>query len=123
MRLQHVQQGATMISVAFFLGLLAFAVFTTLKLFPVYMESFAVASSVQNLEKKGEEYMGGVAVRDALLKNFSVNNVTSVTKDDIQVTRQDQMYIVDVNYEVRLPYIRNIDLVVSFENHAEVSAR
>ncbi|MCW8919336.1 MAG: DUF4845 domain-containing protein [Gammaproteobacteria bacterium] len=117
------QQGVTMISVAFFLGLLAFAVFTVLKLFPVYMESFTVASSVKNLENRTEEYMGAKAVRDALMKNFGVNNVTAVSAEDISVTREDQMYLVDVNYEVRIPYIKNLSLVVTFENHAEVPAR
>lgn len=123
MKLQHSQQGVTLFSIAFFLGLLAFVVLTTLKLFPVYMEAFTVESAVKGLEKKGEEYMGVLAVRDSLMKNFGINNVTLVKQDDIRITREDQVYMVDVDYEVRIPYIKNISLVLTFQNHAEVPAR
>jgi hypothetical protein len=123
MRLKQAQRGVTMISIAFYLGLLAFVVFTVLKLFPVYMESFTVASSVKALETSGEEYTGASAVRESLRKKMSFNNVTAVEKDDISVTREDQTYMVDVNYEVRIPFIKNVNLILSFENHAEVPAR
>jgi hypothetical protein len=99
-------------------------VYTALKLFPVYMEAFTVESAVSSLETdKNEEFSGPSAVRSALIKRFSINNVTAVPMDDISVTREDQVYMVDVDYEVRIPFIKNINLIVSFENHAEVSAR
>jgi hypothetical protein len=123
MKLQRSQKGVTMLTIAFYLGLLAFVVLTALKLFPVYMESFSVASSVEAMNSAQEEYSGAMAVRIALLKKLGFNNVQNVTKDDISVTRENQVYMIDVNYEVRIPYIKNINLVVSFENHAEVPAR
>lgn len=123
-KLKQSQQGVTLMSIAFYLGLLAFVVMTTLKLFPVYMESLTIESSVQGLEDdKNAEYMGVLSVRKALLKRFGINNVTIVTKDDISVVREDQTYLVDVNYEVRIPYMANIELVLTFENHGEVAAR
>jgi hypothetical protein len=112
-----------MFSIAFYLGLLAFVVLTVLKLFPVYMESFTVTSAVENLGKKTEPYSGVLDVRESLLKNFGINNVTLVSAQDISVRREDQKYLVDVDYEVRIPYIKNISLVMSFTNHTEVAAR
>jgi aspartate carbamoyltransferase regulatory subunit len=123
MKLQKSQKGVTMFSIAFYLGLLAFVVLTVLKLFPVYMENVTVASAVKNLESNREGYMGVLAVKQSLIKNFGINNVTMVPAEDIRVTRDNQTYMVDVNYEIRIPYIRNISLVISFENHAEVAAR
>jgi hypothetical protein len=124
MKLQKSQKGVTLASIAFFLLLLGFVVYTVLKLFPVYMEAFTVESSVMGLETdKNQEYMGAMSVRQALSRRFSINNVTTVSLDDISVTRENQIYMVDVNYEVRIPFFQNISLLLTFENHAEVPAR
>lgn len=124
MKLQRSQKGVTLVSIAFYLGLLVFVVMTALKLFPIYMESYTVESSIKGMETdKSREYMGVMSVRDAVLKRFSINNVSIVTKEDISVTRDENVYNVDVDYEVRIPYILNIDLVLEFTNHAEVPAR
>jgi hypothetical protein len=123
MKLQKSQKGITMFTIAFYLGLLVFVALTVLKLFPVYMESFAVASSVNSMNSGQVEYSGALAVRSALMRKLGFNNVENVTMDDISVTRADRVYMIDVNYEVRIPYIKNINLIVSFENHAEVPAR
>lgn len=124
MKFKHQQKGMTLYSVAFYLLLLGFVVFTALKLFPVYMESFAVKSSVQSLNSDPDaEFTGAREVKTTVLRRFGVNNITVVTNDDVTVTREDQTYMVDVNYEVRIPYISNVDLVISFTNHAEVNAR
>ena len=121
MKLQKSQKGVTMVSLAFYLGLLAFVIFTVLKLFPVYMDSFSVESSVKGLETdRSKEYRGAGSVRTALLKRFSINNLTVVNHEDVVVKRDDELYIVDVDYEVRIPYIKNIELVLTFKNHAEV---
>lgn len=121
MRLQYQQQGITLVSLSFYLLLLGFAVFNVLKLFPVYMESFEIESSVKSLESdRGEPYTGSNSVRTALFKRLRFNNVKSLTKDNIVIKREEQVYMVDVNYEVRVPYISNIDLIISFSHHAKV---
>lgn len=118
------QQGITLYGFAFILLLIGFAVFTTLKLFPVYMENFAVRSSLKSMEEEhGQEYAGALAVRSTVSKRFGINNISQVTSDDISVTREGQIYYVDVDYEVKIPYISNISLLVSFTNHAEVPAQ
>ncbi len=118
------QQGMTIYGVAFILLLIGFLVFTILKLFPVYMENFTIRSSVESLQNdSAKEYMGAMDIRNALMKRFSMNNVSQVSHEDISVIREGQNYYVNVDYEVRVPFIKNISLVVSFTNHAEVTAR
>lgn len=118
------QQGMTIYGVAFILLLIGFLVFTILKLFPVYMENFTIRSSVESLQNdSAKEYMGAMDIRNALMKRFSMNNVSQVSHEDISVIREGQNYYVNIDYEVRVPFIKNISLVVSFTNHAEVTAR
>ncbi len=121
MKSHRTQQGFSFFSLSFYLFLIGFVVFNVLKLFPVYMESFEIESSVRGLEaERGEAYTGAKAVRDALNTKLRFNNVTSLKKENVIIKREDQTYLVNVNYEVRIPYISNIDLVVSFSHHAKV---
>ncbi len=118
------QQGMTVYGVAFILLLIGFTTFTILKLFPVYMENFTISASLESLEKDpDQQFLGVMAVRSALMKRFGMNNVTQAGADDITITREGQIYYVDVDYEVQVPFIKNISLLVTFANHAEVTAR
>ncbi len=123
MKLQHSQKGVTMATLAFYLLLLGLVVHLALKLFPVYMDAFSIESSVKGMETDRQEFSGAMSVRNTVLKRFGMNNVTSVVAEDIIVKRVNQVYEVDVDYEVRIPYFKNIDLLVSFENHAEIPIR
>lgn len=124
MKLQKHQQGITFIGIAFILLLIGFATFTVLKLFPPYMQNFNVASSLKGMEAENtREYMGARDVRDSVMKRLDINEVEQVGKDDISITRDGQIYLIDVDYEVRVPFISNVSLVISFKNHAEVDAK
>jgi hypothetical protein len=104
--------------------LIGFVVFTTLKLFPVYMEHFSIISSLESLEQeRDKEYVGAAAVRTTLLKRFQMNNVSQAGGDDISIVRDGQIYRVEIAYEVRIPFISNISLLASFNETAEVPAR
>lgn len=124
MKTEKLQQGITLPGVAFILLLIGFTAYTVLKLFPVYMENFSISSALESIEQESaKEYMGVNAVRSIVFRRFEMNNVRQVGSEDIIVTRDGQTYNIDVDYEVRIPYIKNISLVVSFKNHAEVSAQ
>ncbi len=123
MKLQHTQRGFSFYTLSFYLALFGFVVFTALKLFPAYEENFSVESSIRSLESdRGQTYSGSRAVKGALMKRFSFNNVTMVSGDDIGVVRKDNVYEVKVDYEVRVPYFKNISLLLNFSHSAEVPA-
>ena len=123
MKLNHSQQGMTFWSVSFILLLIGFVVFNVLKLLPVYTESFTVESAVTSFETdSGQTFNSPYAVMNALMKRLSINNVTIVTRDEVSVTRENNDYLLDVDYEVRLPYFKNIDLVLSFHHSARARA-
>lgn len=124
MKTKKYQRGITLFGFSFIMLLIGFTAYTTFKLFPVYMESFTIRSSLKSMEtEQGSEYLGALAVRQAITKRFGINNVTQATSDDISVVRDGQVYYVDVDYEVRVPYFSNISLLFTFKNHAEVPAR
>ena len=106
-------------SVSFILFMIGFVAFNVLKILPVYMESFTIESAVKSLETdRGQTFSGAMDVRNTLLKRFGINNVAIATKDDIAVVRENNYYLVEVDYEVRVPYFKNIDLLLSFTHTA-----
>jgi len=124
MKLQKHQQGITFIGIVFILLLIGFVTFTVLKLFPAYMQNFNVASSLKGMEaEKSREYLGAAEVRDSVLRRFDINEVEQAGKDDISITRDGKTYLIDVDYEVVILYISNVSLLISFTNHAEVTAQ
>ena len=123
MKLQHAQRGLSFWSLSFYLILLGFVVLNGLKLFPIYAEAATVESAVRSIESdRLASYNGAMSVKSALFKRMAINNVASVTTDDVSVVRDGQDYVMNIEYEVRVPYFKNIDLILSFDHHAEVSA-
>lgn len=124
MKFARHQHGMTMISWAFVLAALAVVVLFLLRVFPVYLQDFAVGSAVRSLEEDTlATYSTPSQVQAALLRRFSMNDVTNVTRDDVAISQTGGRFDVAVEYEVRTPFMFNIDLVLSFEHDAEVPVR
>ena len=118
------QNGASLITVVAMLALAALIAIFVLKLTPIYIENSAVASVLTNLKGEG----GALITRDStkgsiiqiLNKRFSMNNIESVFKEDIQVIREPNYVIITIEYEVRTKFISNIDLAVLFSDSVEI---
>jgi cell division protein FtsX len=112
------QQGATMLTIVLGLLLLSFFVLIVVTLFPVYAEHFSVSSHVSRLSKdlSGND-VSKEEVESTLLKRFGIDDVKSVKKSDISITETPGGgYTVDVEYEVRKPFVGNVDLVIYFHD-------
>lgn len=94
-----------------------------LKLVPVYLGNMTLQSIIESIEKNSNEYNSPAAIRTAIVKRMSVNNIEQVTGDDVMVELVNYNYEIDIDYEVRIPFVHNIDFVVTFVNHAEIRAR
>jgi hypothetical protein len=92
------------------------------RLTPVYMEHFAVVSSLNSMEEEIGMRTKSLNELKRLLQNrFDINDVKRVTKDDVIIKRQGQSTLITVAYEVQIPLISNIDLLVSFDNTANLN--
>lgn len=116
------QQGVTMITIVLGLLLLAFFVLIVVTLFPVYMEHFNVRSHIERIghDARSAE-MTKQEVRSTLLKRFGIDDVKNVKREDILITDlPDGGYQVEVDYEVRKPFMSNVDVVVYFSDTVEI---
>lgn len=118
------QRGLTLISWMFIFAIAGFLGLMLLKLIPVYIEHFNVASSVSSLASDADlQGKSPSVLRDGLVKRLQINEVRNVHPEDILIARNGGVYEVTVDYEVVVPFVYNISFLVSFVDVAEVPVR
>lgn len=116
------QKGLSGIGWLFVLGLIAGGSLVTLKLLPVYMENMTIRSILDEVGETGDRYANSRDVRMAIVRRFEFNNIKNLPMTDVVVDRDGGVYEVQADYEVRVPFVYNIDFMLTFTNHALVPA-
>lgn len=121
--MRNKQRGMTLISwilvlaVAFLFGVAA------LRLVPVYLEYLKISSSLNTVQGEfGGQTPTVSDVRKALARQFDVNDVHVIKKDDVKIERQGGAYVMRAKYDHRTPFIANVDFIVAFDKSVQVNA-
>lgn len=115
------QQGLTLISLIFVLGLIGFFVLLTLKIVPIYLDHGKVQSALAALkETPGIQEKSEAEIRESLNKRFNINYVYDVTKDDIKVVKHGEYLKVDIEYETVVKLVANLSVLAEFHDSFEV---
>ena len=116
------QQGMTTIGWILTFLLIAFFTLITLKIVPIYIDSYKAVSILDDMEKEAYEIgaMSPGEIVRTLQKRLTINMVQGVTSDDIYVERNGDSLTIGLDYEVRRNLLGNLDVVVSFEKSIEV---
>jgi len=118
----HRQSGLTAISIVVLLAIGAFFILLGLRLMPIYLENFKVASHLEKLAKDpATKELSEDAIVSKLLKRFDIDDVDHVTEEDITLEQTETGLAIYIDYEVRAPTIGNVDLIASFSEKAEIS--
>lgn len=109
------QRGLSMSVLILVLLVVAFFATAAVKLAPKYVESMTAKSIVERIasESKGKSKND---IRDAIRKSFSISLVKSVDTKKITFEAIDGGYRINSNYEVRVPFMYNIDVVLKFDD-------
>lgn len=121
------QRGMTLISWIIILGIIAFFVTVALRIIPMYQEYFGVKNIMHDME---EELRNNKLTKSQanlmLLKRFNTGYIGSVKKDNIEIFRgRNNAYVtkIKIDYEVREPFIAQIDLIGHFELEIDVEPK
>ena len=110
------QSGITLVSFVIVLVVVGFFFYMGMVLGPTYSEYYGVVKSMKSLASQSDaETMDKARLQINLQKYFDVGYVESVQGKDLKLTRNKSMNEIDMNYEVRRPFIYNIDFVVKFD--------
>lgn len=114
------QQGLTLISLVFILGLIGFFVMLTLKIVPIYLDHGKVKSALEALKATPElQTKSEYEIRDSLNKRFSINYVYDVKPENIKVLKHGNYVKVDIEYETVVGLVGNLSALAEFHDTIE----
>lgn len=115
------QHGLTMLSWLFVLGIAVFFALIGIKMVPTYIENYSVKQVLANMENdrtlRGE---GAYAIKRSFFKRLKINSVYEFDDDWIEVSKQKEGSLVEVDYEIRKPVFGNVSIVMVFSETAVI---
>ena len=120
---KHKQKGMTGIGWMMVIGLFIFSAIVVMRIFPMYMEGFKVNGALSSLkERPGVTKMKKGEIVKMLFKRFQVDDIETVTREDILIEKNNGILTVTIDYEIRTHVMGNIDVVGKFKREVEVIA-
>lgn len=115
------QGGWSMIQIGLFIGVLGFFLLFGFKTIPQYAENRYVESGLRALAGGGKlEDMTDAEIKSKMDKFYLLNNVRSEgPSKSLKIERTNEKVLVTTDYETRVPFFYNIDLVFVFQNHLD----
>jgi Domain of unknown function (DUF4845) len=120
--MSKLQSGMSSIGLLLVLLAAAFGLMVVFKVGPLYLDNYFVKSSVDALIDEDVRKMSNNQIADALDRYFLINGVRDISaRTAAKIEREDTRTVVKVDYEKRVNFLANLDVVVTFENHYDSS--
>ena len=116
------QRGMSFLGYVLVLSLVLFFVYLAMRITPMYLEYYSVATALNGLAKERgsaqlSPYDIKVKIMNRLYLSYSDNNVG---EEHIRILRRDGVQV-RIAYEVRKPLLGNLDVVGSFDKMVRLS--
>ena len=118
------QRGLTLISWLVIIGILLFNGIIAMNVVPVFINDQSVKTMMIDLG--ADATLKGATpkkIKDTIKKRLRVNNVYSVTSDNITIKKGKHDYVITIEYEPRGKLMGPVDYIVSFKHEAKVPIR
>ncbi|UTA46284.1 DUF4845 domain-containing protein [Simiduia sp. 21SJ11W-1] len=121
--MRNQQLGMSSLNLILVLAVAGFFLMCAFKLVPVYSENQYIVSALESLRDKDKpvSQMSPSEIKHHLSNFYMINGVRSVGSSNIEIERERNRNIITINYEVRVPLIYNISVVVDFQNYMDTS--
>lgn len=115
------QRGMTAIGTMLVIGMVGVFVFVGLKVYPIYYDNFKVGAQLKTMQKEpGLVTKTAAEITEQLMRRLQIDNVSSVEKSDITVTKNGNRVTVSVSYVAQENLVGNMDILVSFDKEVEI---
>ncbi|WP_353141685.1 DUF4845 domain-containing protein [Acinetobacter pragensis] len=115
------QQGASYIAILFAIIGLAFMAKIAIAVWGPYVDDRLINSQIEEQLKNGPKTLSPSSFTKEMDKRFSMNMVEQKFKDIAQVTNVDGLQV-KKDYEIRKPFLLNVDIVLKFEKSFDQSS-
>lgn len=120
------QQGFTLWEISFYVLFFFFVLACALKLGPRYIDDRNIAKSIEDMHRglaKEDIYeITNSDIKGRLSKFFQVSMIPEEILKQIEVERNGGKVWLRLNYESRIEFIGNIDIVINFSHEVDLSA-
>ncbi len=117
---KHQQRGMSGTAIVLFIFIFIFVLWIFFKLFPFYMENWAVANALQELTEEKLAIQLDDQIQRSFLDNLSAKDVElfdpKTVKQHVTITRYEGNVEIVVKYTRIKPLMGNVSLSVDFEN-------
>lgn len=110
------QQGATLLGMAIVAGGIIFIAIIGMKMAPAYIEYMSVKKVLKAMSNDPNlNSMSTKEIRQSFEKRKSIDDISSVTKDDININKNEAgETVVSVDYQVQKPLMGNVTALLDF---------
>ena len=113
--LKH-QQGLSALGWLVVITIFGFVLLSVSKLGPHYLEDRYVVEALKTLGAEPEfSRMSPAEIRENLTKIFRINNIRGKAVQSVKIIKNSNGAQVSIAYEERIPFIHNIDVVLTFD--------
>ncbi|WP_297323902.1 DUF4845 domain-containing protein [Nitrosomonas sp.] len=111
------QQGLSLSSLLIWSIVLVLIAILGMKLAPVYIEHSTITKNLKAIAKEVESPDGDLnQIRLSFSKRAQIDNIKSISGQDIKVNRENGRVVLSAKYTVKIPLIANISLNIDFES-------
>lgn len=115
MRMRKWQKGMSPISVLIVGGLLGFVLLIGFRAVPAVNEYLAIQRIIKKVADEGD---GGASIAD-MRKSFErrsvIDDVVTVTGADLDIRKESNKVVIDVEYARKVPVAANVSLLIDFQ--------
>lgn len=114
-RSKNKQKGLSSFGWIAVVGFFALLIISFFKVFPMYYENYKVKSVLESLSQDSNiDPKSKRAIWESLIKRLYVQEVRSLQRENVSMTRKDGKTTVSITYEIRDEYIANLFIGAKF---------
>lgn len=112
---KNTQMGVGATGLVFIIAGFLFVVILGMKIIPAYLHNAQIAKILKTIVNDPEMQAAAIKdVRASYAKRASMDYITDITADDIEVSKEDGSLSLSASYTVKIPVAGNISLVLEF---------
>ena len=115
------QSGLSSLGLLIILSASAFFLLVLFRVGPLYLDNYFVSAALKNMGEEALVDMRDDEIRRKLQSYFTINNIRFISMRSVDIERDREGVLIKVDYEKRVHFLGNADVVVTFSNHLHSS--
>lgn len=114
------QQGMTFIGLVLMVAGVVFIAVIGMKLVPSYIEYASIKKAIKKVSNEsGFNEMSTKDIKSSFEKSATIDDIKSITPNDLVISRTDSGTSIEVEYQVVVPLVANVSALIDFKasNH------